>query len=142
MTHDQMSAFLGNLKITMKVSYRCMDNVGYIIKKHNNNVLNTCSCGQDKGCNCRSKQACLLSNNCLSSSLCTVSKWKKHHRPNQRHIQTTIYTTLSILPHSSLRKRTHPVPEEEEHCLFYQLVNSLQNLHLPWQLKNMQPVPR
>ena len=56
-------------KNTVKVSYNCMDNMERIIKQHNNKVLNTPAARPKSGCNCRKKDQCPLSNNCLTPSL-------------------------------------------------------------------------
>ena len=56
-------------KNTVKVSYSCMDNMERIIKQHNNKVLSTPAARPKSGCNCRKKDQCPLSNNCLTPSL-------------------------------------------------------------------------
>ena len=58
-------------KNNVKVSYSCMENMGLIIKKHNKKVLsnNNNHDNNESLCNCRSKEQCLLNNNCLSSSI-------------------------------------------------------------------------
>ena len=56
-------------KNTVKVSYSCMDNMERIIKQHNNKVLSTPAARPNSGCNCRKKDQCPLSNNCLTPSL-------------------------------------------------------------------------
>ena len=50
-------------------SYSCMDNMERIIKQHNNKVLSTPAAKPKSGCNCRKKDQCPLSNNCLTPSL-------------------------------------------------------------------------
>ena len=46
-----------------------MDNMERIIKQHNNKVLSTPAARPKSGCNCRKKDQCPLSNNCLTPSL-------------------------------------------------------------------------
>ena len=57
-------------KNNLKISYSCMQNMGSIIKAHNNKLLNQNQeiTPDDKACNCR-KDPCPVDNNCLSSSV-------------------------------------------------------------------------
>ena len=55
-------------KNTIKVPYSCMGNISSIISSHNKNILNPDS-NRKYGCNCRSKESCLLQNNCLTPKI-------------------------------------------------------------------------
>ena len=55
-------------KNNVKVSYSCSRNMGNIIKAHNNQLLKT-KMEEKKLCNCRIKDDCPLSGNCLISSV-------------------------------------------------------------------------
>ena len=49
---------------TLKVSYSCMPNLESKISAHNKSSLMNKSQSQEKSCNCRDKQSCLLSGDC------------------------------------------------------------------------------
>ena len=49
---------------TVKVSYSCMKNIGYVISAHNRNILS--SVIQSYGCNCRVKSICPRNGECLT----------------------------------------------------------------------------
>ena len=55
-------------KNAVKVSYCCMGNISSIISSHNKNILNSFS-NREYGCNCRSKESCLLQNKCLTPKI-------------------------------------------------------------------------
>ena len=50
---------------TVKISYSCIKNIGFIISAHNQNILN--SIVKSYGCNCRVKSSCPLKGECLTS---------------------------------------------------------------------------
>ena len=53
---------------TIKVSYSCTPNVGFIIKSHNKKLTNA-EKQQTKHCNCRKKQECQLEGKCRSEDI-------------------------------------------------------------------------
>jgi hypothetical protein len=55
-----------------KISYRCLENMESIIKKHNARVLNPPDLNKDQPCNCRNKTSCPLEGKCRKS--CIVYK--------------------------------------------------------------------
>ena len=55
-------------KNNIKVSYRCMDNMEKLVKKHNNNLLRKNDTNK-QNCNCRANNTCPLDGKCLSSNI-------------------------------------------------------------------------
>lgn len=56
-------------KNTVKVSYSCMDNIGKIIKQHNNKIISEKPTKNAKTCNCRTKNTCPLNAKCLATNI-------------------------------------------------------------------------
>ena len=54
-------------KNTVKISYSCTKNINSVISSHNKNILNPRTASF--GCNCRKKESCPLSGECLTSQL-------------------------------------------------------------------------
>ena len=52
-------------KNTINLSYSCMQNMGNIITKHNNNLLFRSFEQPTRMCNCRDKASCPVDGNCL-----------------------------------------------------------------------------
>ena len=59
-------------RMSVKVSYCCMDSMAHIIQSHNARVLNPPTDTPENNCNCRNGANCPLDGNCLTS--CIVYK--------------------------------------------------------------------
>ena len=53
----------------LKLSYSCMENMGTIIKKHNNKILRAPTTSEPAGCKCRDKTKCPLPKRCETKAL-------------------------------------------------------------------------
>ena len=87
-----------------------MDNMERIIKQHNNKVLSTPAARPNSGCNCRKKEQCPLSNNCLTPSLST------EHTSRLTPTQQESLTSDSRKDHSSNDTTTTRYPSETENA--------------------------
>ena len=56
-------------KNTLKLSYSCMDNMGKLIKAHNNKILKPKDNEIEAKCNCRNKDKCPLPGKCTTKSV-------------------------------------------------------------------------
>ena len=56
-------------KNTLKLSYSCMNNMGNIIKSHNNRILKATNSQPEDKCNCRNKDNCPLPGKCTTQNV-------------------------------------------------------------------------
>ena len=56
-------------KNTLKLSYSCMNNMGNIIKAHNNRILKATNNQPEDKCNCRNKDNCPLPGKCTTQNV-------------------------------------------------------------------------
>ena len=56
-------------KNTLKLSYSCMNNMGNIIKSHNNRILKATNNQPEDKCNCRNKDNCPLPGKCTTQNV-------------------------------------------------------------------------
>ena len=57
------------IKNTLKLSYSCMNNMGNIIKSHNNRILKATNIQPEDKCNCHNKDNCPLPGKCTTQNV-------------------------------------------------------------------------
>ena len=74
---------------TIKVSYSCMPNVAAIISSHNSKVLTPAPDPNVRKCNCRNKQLCPLSGNCLTECVVYRATVTASNKPERKYFGIT-----------------------------------------------------
>ena len=78
-------------RTTVKISYSCIKNIGFIISAHNRSILNLSV--QSYGCNFRVRNICPLKDECLSSKIIYTD-----NVPNNTNTEKNFYSGLADTP--------------------------------------------
>ena len=129
--HKYYSIFNRN---TLKISYSCTTNVANIIKGHNNKVTNSEQKKQQRPCNCRQKDQCPMSGDCLATSIVYKAEVTHSNKTDVYYGQCEGEFKLRYNNHTkSFRHRKHS-DETELSKLIWELKDNGVEYNLHWSI--------